>query len=315
MTCFLLPRNISTLFFCPQIKMDDFVYKTYETSILKQIDLFKNEHYERITNILTPYFYIHHKMDSYGCAISRLESTSNLLYELIEVISSMKIFDFYKFKENLVISHFNSTHDSIEAFEFKRADNIHYHYSLGVEESTIKMSDLFFFNVLSDNEIMAVLFIINNYQLPNGTSILRINNSNSLLIKELIYILTNHFEKVFILKPTISTNDDFLFVVCQKMVYTTENNLKNEITRYNSLLTNELPLIFLNMIKEINVILNKNKLEMKNKLVYYLLNYNKEKVESIERKNIQRCIKWCERYDVPYHKYKTNIFTNENKIY
>lgn len=314
MTCFLLPRNISTLLFCPQIKMDDFVYKTYETSILKQIDLFKNEHYEKITNILTPYFYIHHKMDIYGCAISRLESTSNLLYELIEVISSMKIFEFYKFKESLIISHFNSTQDSVEAFEFKRSDNIHYHYSLGVEES-IKMTDLFFFNVLSDNEIMSVLFIINNYQLPNGTSILRINNSKSLLIKEFIYILTNQFEKVFILKPTISSNDDFLFVICQKMVYTTENTLKNKITRYNSLLMNELPLIFLNMIKEINVIFNKNKLEMKNKIVYYLLNYNKEKIETIERKNIQRCIKWCERYDVPYHKYKTNIFTNENKIY
>ena len=51
----------------------------------------------------------------------------------------------------------------------------------------------------------------------------------------------------------------------------------------------------------INLIKNKNR---------------EEKLESLKKNNIQKCIQWCEKYKIPYNKFsdKVNIFLNSTAL-
>jgi hypothetical protein len=129
------------------------------------------------------------------------------------------------------------------------------------------------------------------------------------------------YEKIYIIKPNASnvfTNDRYL--VCKHFIFKPhENNiilkdlypLINKNLNINSLLNIDLPYFFLNKIEESNIIIGHLQLEYFDQLISVIKNKNRdEKVETLKKNNIQKCIQWCEKYKIPYNKFieKLNIF-------
>jgi hypothetical protein len=84
-----------------------------------------------------------------------------------------------------------------------------------------------------------------------------------------------------------------------------------------SLVKNHIPYYFMNKIEESNIVIGQQQLETYILLINILKNKNKdEKIETIKRNNIQKCIQWCEKYKIPHNKFmdKTNIFLNDRMI-
>ena len=141
-----------------------------------------------------------------------------------------------------------------------------------------------------------------------------------------MYLLTSLYEKVYIIKPTVSdlcSNEKF--IVCKKFRFTLDNiqyylqeltYILEFIPRDNlivSLLKKSLPYYFLNKIEEANIIIGHQQLEIMEQIVNLIKNKNREeKIESLKKTNIQKCIQWCEKYKIPFNKFseKVNIFLN-----
>jgi hypothetical protein len=73
----------------------------------------------------------------------------------------------------------------------------------------------------------------------------------------------------------------------------------------------DLPYYFLNKIDDINLIIGQQQLELFEQIINILLSKNKEdKIESLKKYNIQKCVQWCEKFKIPCNKFsdKINIF-------
>ena len=188
---------------------------------------------------------------------------------------------------------------------------------------------------------MNVLCYILTYQNVNGLCIIKVDSIFFKPMLDIIYLLTSMYEKVYIIKPNASNvlkNERFL--ICKNFLSdyskTIENNiilkiLKVILTEFNSfgnmvtsILGSELPYYFLNKIEESNIINGQQQLEHYDHVVNTIKNKNRDdKIETLKKNNIQKCIQWCEKNKIPYNKFvdKLNIFLpvtvydndNENK--
>ena len=137
------------------------------------------------------------------------------------------------------------------------------------------------------------------------------------------------FEKIYIIKPQVSnvkTNERFIVCKNFEMLYDLENIKKNineivmslfDVNSTNkivsSLMSEPISCYFINKIEESNIIIGQQQLEAYDQIINIIKNKNKEdKIETLKRNNIQKCILWCEKYKIPYNKFidKTNIFLN-----
>jgi hypothetical protein len=65
-------------------------------------------------------------------------------------------------------------------------------------------------------------------------------------------------------------------------------------------------------INDLNVMLGKQQLEAFSELLAIVKHKNKEeKLEIIKKMNIQKCVNWCEKYNIPCNKFslKVNVFS------
>jgi 23S rRNA U2552 (ribose-2'-O)-methylase RlmE/FtsJ len=145
---------------------------------------------------------------------------------------------------------------------------------------------------------------------------------------QFVYLLSALFKNVSIFKPKTSrTANSEKYIVCKHLMY--DENKKLELTEkfhkmlivYNQLddkyllesfLDFEIQHYFLNKIQEINSIIGNY--QIKNILTTLKLIENNEKknekITSFKNENIQKCITWCVKNNIPYNKkYKpSNIF-------
>jgi hypothetical protein len=76
----------------------------------------------------------------------------------------------------------------------------------------------------------------------------------------------------------------------------------------SSLLKTELSYYFKIKLEEYNLILGNQQLIAIDQLMNLLKNKNKyEKMESLKRLHIQKCVNWCERYKIPNNKFLFSI--------
>jgi hypothetical protein len=83
-----------------------------------------------------------------------------------------------------------------------------------------------------------------------------------------------------------------------------------------SLLKEEVPYYFINKLEELNIIIGHQQLEFIDQLISLYKNKNREdKIESLKKSNIQKCIQWCDKFKIPYNKFtdKVNIFLNGDR--
>jgi hypothetical protein len=158
-------------------------------------------------------------------------------------------------------------------------------------------------------------------------------------IIDLLYILSNSYNNIYIIKPITSdiTNNE-KYIVCKDFsihdnnleLYTqyllefikNDNTLLNDIINNNmnssdihlhNIIKNDIPSHFLNKIEELNIIFGNNQLDAYNSMLNLMRHKNKEeKIDSIKKINIQKSIHWCEKNNIPHNKFieKLNIFYN-----
>ena len=162
-----------------------------------------------------------------------------------------------------------------------------------------------------------------------GTCIIKIDNIFYKAIIDIIFLLSSFYDKILLIKPIISNiTKGERFIVCKSFNcgIVENSNIRNKIdeqilTKLNysgtddkgisSLINDEIPYYFLNKLEESNAVIGQQQLESYDQIINIFKNRNRdEKIENLKRQNIQKCIQWCEKNQLPHNKFidKVNIF-------
>ena len=159
-----------------------------------------------------------------------------------------------------------------------------------------------------------------------GHFFLKIFDSFSLNIIQLLYILNNLYEKVYIVKPNTSryANSE-RYIVCKyfkvidskDLFYPLLNNI-SQIKSYkyiNSIYDEKINYYFITKLEEINAVIGQQQIEYINSTIELLENEDKSVINKLIKNNIQKCINWCIKYKIPYIKLNVDqvhcIISNE----
>lgn len=165
-----------------------------------------------------------------------------------------------------------------------------------------------------------------------GTFILKMYDIFTQISIDFLYLLSNLYESVYIIKPNTSrfANSE-KYIVCKNFRCTNVNEYVNIF--YNifktfehgkndnvttSLFNINIPYIFTSKIEEINAILGQQQIDTIVTTIYLIDNTNtnnkNEKIESMKKKNIQKSIHWCQKNNIPYNNIQ-NINSITNNIF
>jgi len=175
-----------------------------------------------------------------------------------------------------------------------------------------------------DNLICA-LFIITRFQTDGGLSIIKMSYLTQQTELDFVYILNYLFDKVYILKPDSSNaTEDDKYIVCKQFSQKRSTNLIDSVTKcvssllskdddhhIQSLLATKLPYTFTIKIEEINAIIGQKQLDGFCQTINAIkCKSNDDKISTICKANVYKCIQWCETHRVPHNKIfeKNNTF-------
>tara|TARA_B100001057_G_scaffold185347_1_gene186084 strand:+ start:6751 stop:7920 length:1170 start_codon:yes stop_codon:yes gene_type:complete len=158
-------------------------------------------------------------------------------------------------------------------------------------------------------------------QNTGGTFILKIFDVFTQATIDVLYILTMYYSKVYIIKPNTSryANSE-RYVVCKNFKGGVTENLINHLSsifkklntdnNIRRFLNIDVPYLLLNKIEEINAIIGQQQLENILQTLNILDNSKSDKLESLKKNNIQKCVQWCIKNRLPYIKnlHALNIF-------
>ena len=168
----------------------------------------------------------------------------------------------------------------------------------------------------------------------NGNFVLKIYDIFNKTTIQCVYLLCSLFKNIKIFKTKTSrTANSEKYIICYNLTYTDEQKLKliekfyKILKVYNnmqgtyfidSFLNINIQHYFINKIQEINSILGNY--QIKNILTTMKLIENNEKkndkICSFKNENIQKCITWCIKNNIPYNtKYKPQINPREINLF
>lgn len=307
-----------------------------------------------ISKVVNTYEFIFSNVPGYSLSVSKVKPDSNIFFELLELFHVCNINENLKKKQMINLHVSPNANSSIYFLNILREDsndiNLNENITLlydrfiknGNNKSNIKYDFLFFECNKNDyldidnytNFMILLLYIIVTYQNNDGISIIKINNLIHKSIIDILYLLTNIFEKVMIIKPSVTNIiSGERFIVCKKfmnnnysstkfnleeILYKILLNINNHSEKnlsIESIINNEIPYLFMNKIEESNVVIAQQQLEALDQIINIVKNKNKDdKIEILKRNHIQKCIQWCDKYKIPHNKFmeKLNIFLNNN---
>ena len=380
MSYYLLPKNNNNINITPNTESTDIksytshsLYNFYN-EIKKQFDFFvqtdnSSIKFKCLLKIMNPYEYIFSKVPGNKYSVSKLNPKSNLFYDLLEIINTLNLLDYF-LNKTIKSLHISENYiDSNQCIDFLREnqknESINFENINAEIYNTIndKRYDFIFYeikNIYFENlndyilNLTQVLMILLKYQSNNGVCLIKINHIFHKPIIDILYILSSIYEKVYIIKPNTSNITIFdKYIVCRnfildnnkKEIYknyyfklaqfisiylqnNNNNNNNNINTNISSIIDYEIPSYFMNKIDDMNIIIGQQQLESIDQIINIYKNKNKDdKIETIKKTNIQRCITWCEKFKIPHNKFseKVNIFlplkieneeekTNEEKL-
>jgi hypothetical protein len=310
-----------------------------------------------INKIVNPFEFLHTIVPGSNISVSKVKPESSIFFELLEIFQIFNINEIIDFKQKINIAHlthnFSSTTYLLNMLREDNDDNIlcndyNYNnlYNLFIENEYKSKFDLLLFEFLeedytnSDNYIknmILVFLIIIKYQTSKGACIIKMDNIFYKPIVDIIFMLTCLFDKIYLIKPSISnvTKGD-RYLVCKffNESLVSQLNFNNEInknllepfkkyllSRSNdshilSILDNDFPYYFINKLEESNVVIGQQQLEALDQIINIFNNKNREdKIELLKRNHLQKCIYWCEKNQLPHNKFidKVNIFLSCKK--
>ena len=162
-------------------------------------------------------------------------------------------------------------------------------------------------------------------QKQGGHFILKVFDTFTKPTIDILYVLCNLYKEVFVSKPCTSRHaNSERYVVCKSFRPKTSDALLPHLCAMfkqleefpqNVAMTSILPLEhdlhFLNKVEECNAIIGQQQMETINATIHLILNKgHAEKLESMKRQNIVKCISWCDKHGMPCNKIiqQNNIF-------
>lgn len=141
---------------------------------------------------------------------------------------------------------------------------------------------------------------------------------------DILYILSNLYNKVYFVKPCTSRyGNSEKYIVCKGFRLTNPEPLIKEFYRIfmtlnekieiERLVSANIPYIYTTHIEEYNAIFGQQQIEnITSTLNIINNNNNTENLENIKKNNIQKCIRWCYKHGLPHNKTIThaNAFLN-----
>jgi hypothetical protein len=307
-----------------------------------------------LIKIINPYEFIFTKVPNSKLSVSKLKPHSNLFYILMEITSIFNLLDGFTGRNLRTLSYGNNADSVIEFMNMLREDDKDVHFKSSIqlekginllcepmEQFRSELFDILYYE-LNDCDyktsksyiigIISILCKIFFYQTANGVSIIKIDNIFYKPIIDILYLLSTVYDKVSVIKPTVAnvvTNERY--IICKNFIVNAQRSklyymyflnldllLKTlkEDEQLLSLLKDDVPYYFINKLEELNIIIGHQQLEFIDQLISLHKNKNREdKIESLKKSNIQKCIQWCDKFKIPYNKFtdKVNIFLNGDR--
>jgi 23S rRNA U2552 (ribose-2'-O)-methylase RlmE/FtsJ len=158
-------------------------------------------------------------------------------------------------------------------------------------------------------------------QKQGGNFILKMFDTFTKPTIDVIYILCNFYQEVYVSKPCTSRHaNSERYIVCKHFkpssttallpqlvaMFKQLENIPQNVT-ITSLLPMEHNSHFLNKIEECNAIIGQQQMETINATINLILNRSHaDKLESMKRHNIMKCISWCDKHCIPYNRIMQN---------
>ena len=302
-----------------------------------------------VNKIVNPFEFIHTNVPGSILSVSKVKPDANIFFELMEIFQMFNINDILATKNKINIAHLTPNHTSttyllnmlreenndfiiVEDFDYNKlytkfvTNNIKTKLDLIIIE--FRQCDYANTTQYIHNMLLS-LIIITKYQANLGTCIIKIDNIFYKAIIDIIFLLSSFYDKFLLIKPIISNiTKSERFIVCKSFNcgIVENSNIRNKIdeqilTKLNysgtddkgisSLINDEIPYYFLNKLEESNAVIGQQQLESYDQIINIFKNRNRdEKIENLKRQNIQKCIQWCEKNQLPHNKFidKVNIF-------
>ena len=331
----------------------------YMSICLRQIEDIKKKdniiNYDLIYKISNPYEFIFSNVPGLKYSVSKLKPLNNIFYIFMEILVNFNILDFFSNSEIKTFFYGKNISSTIECMNMLREDyNDVYQFHSEIQQITSedfkspdkKSFDFMFFelkNYLNDDQtneyIISMIRCLQRiliYQKKNGICVIKLNNLFYKPLIDILYILTNLYDKIYIVKMnTTNIVNGERIIVCKNFIQNDEYWVENDSLKYlglannlqlqvehisktgqtgqmiNSIIENKLPYYFINKIEDSNVNIGHSQIEQLDLILYMIKNKNRdEKIETIKKNNIVKCVQWCEKYKIPYNKCidKINIF-------
>jgi len=191
--------------------------------------------------------------------------------------------------------------------------------------------------MISSKLIMCQIAFATAMQKQGGNFIIKFFDTFTKLSLDLLFLLSNLYNRVYFVKPNTSrpANSE-KYVVCKgfrlassedlvKKFYkiltsmtlvpdgNADANANADAIQLVSLFDFDLPYIFINKVEEINAIYGQQQIENIVSTLNLIDNTNNnksDKIETMKKANIQKCIAWCQKYNLAYNKLipTVNIF-------
>ena len=155
-------------------------------------------------------------------------------------------------------------------------------------------------------------------------------------IIDMLFLLSGIYDRVYIVKPSVTniTKGD-RYIVCRmfNLGFSEEKKIEKQLQEkvfiklvskefqddnihLHSIISNNIPYHFLNKIEESNAVIGQQQLESYDHIINIIKNKSRDdKIETLKRNHIQKCIQWCEKNQLPHNKFidKINIFLTSKK--
>ena len=158
-------------------------------------------------------------------------------------------------------------------------------------------------------------------QKKNGNFIIKFFDTFTQMSLDLLFILSNVYNKVYFVKPNTSryANSE-KYIVCkgfrledsEELVKRLHSVFKTFPDKGNMkrILSIDIPYIFTSRVEEYNAIFGQQQIESITSTLNLIDNNKYDRLDTMKKNNIQKCINWCQKYKLPYNKVITssNIF-------
>ena len=164
----------------------------------------------------------------------------------------------------------------------------------------------------SVNLIFAQIVYAIAMQKRGGMFVLKIFDIFTQITVELLYILSSLYEKCYIVKPHASRYANAeKYIICRNFKLDNSYDLIKKFSTFFvylddnpicKILNIQLPYLYINKIEDINAILGQQQLENILSTLNILDNNKPDKLDTIKKNNILKCIQYCIKNKLPYHK-------------